>query len=50
MCVSEERVREIVREEHRALLDERQNNCAHEVSCTQNSDGSFTCDACGKVL
>ncbi|KKK98804.1 hypothetical protein LCGC14_2639100 [marine sediment metagenome] len=50
MCVSEERVREIIREEHQKLLDEKQDNCAHEVSCTQHADGSFICDTCGKVL
>ncbi len=50
MCLSEERIREIVREEHQKLLDEKQDSCDHEVSGTQHLDGSFTCDACGKVL
>ncbi len=50
MCVSEERVREIVHEEYQRLLDEKQDNCAHEVSCTQQPDNSFICDTCGKVL
>ena len=50
MCLSEERIREIIREEHQARLDERQDRCDHEVSCTQHADGSFICDTCGKVL
>ncbi len=50
MCVSEERIRELIREEYQKLLDEKQDNCSHEVSCTQKADGSFVCDTCGKVL
>ena len=50
MGVSEERIREIVREEHQKLLEEKQSACGHEVSCTQQADNLFVCDACGKVL
>ncbi|KKK47271.1 hypothetical protein LCGC14_3156870 [marine sediment metagenome] len=50
MCVSEERIREIAREEYQKLLNTEQDACKHEVQGTLHEDGSTTCDTCGKLL
>jgi len=50
MCVTEERVRELAREEYQKLLNKGQDACKHRDRGTLNPDGSITCSDCGKVL
>ncbi|KKN31643.1 hypothetical protein LCGC14_0821920 [marine sediment metagenome] len=50
MCVTEERVKELAREEYQKLLGTEQDVCKHSDRGTLNADGSVTCSACGKVL
>ncbi len=48
--MNEQQVREIVRDELRIVLYEKQDNCSHAVSGTFQDNGSIKCDECDKIL